>query len=181
MYVDKRLSGVTAVQTLSRLNRTATPARTRTFVLDFVNDPEEILDAFQPYYRDAAPERRDRPEPRPRPARPSSTQAGIYSEPRSSRRPAAGGARQGQQRPVRRGRAGKNRFAERYKSAVASNDGEERRPPRRLPLRPHLVRERLRLPVADHRLGDVEIEKLAIYARALARLIGTTSSAPRST
>jgi type I restriction enzyme R subunit len=52
MYVDKRLAGVTAVQTLSRLNRTA-PGKTDTFVLDFVNEPEEILAAFQPYYKTA--------------------------------------------------------------------------------------------------------------------------------
>jgi len=52
MYVDKRLSGVLAVQTLSRLNRTY-PGKDDTFVLDFVNKPEEILAAFQPYYRTA--------------------------------------------------------------------------------------------------------------------------------
>lgn len=52
MYVDKRLSGVLAVQTLSRLNRIY-PSKEDTFVLDFVNDPEEILTAFQPYYRTA--------------------------------------------------------------------------------------------------------------------------------
>ncbi len=49
MYVDKRLSGIQAVQTLSRLNRTC-PGKSRTFVLDFVNEPEEILASFQPYY-----------------------------------------------------------------------------------------------------------------------------------
>lgn len=49
MYVDKKLSGVKAVQTLSRLNRTA-PGKEDTFVLDFVNDRQTILDAFQPYY-----------------------------------------------------------------------------------------------------------------------------------
>jgi type I restriction enzyme R subunit len=49
MYVDKRLSGVQAVQTLSRLNRTC-PGKEDTFVLDFVNDTQEILDSFQPYY-----------------------------------------------------------------------------------------------------------------------------------
>ena len=52
MYVDKRLSGVMAVQTLSRLNRTH-PGKDGTFVLDFVNDPQEILDSFKPYYRTA--------------------------------------------------------------------------------------------------------------------------------
>jgi len=49
MYVDKRLSGVQAVQTLSRLNRTA-PGKEDTFVLDFINDAEEIHRSFQPYY-----------------------------------------------------------------------------------------------------------------------------------
>ncbi len=49
MYVDKRLSGIQAVQTLSRLNRTH-QGKEDTFVLDFVNDTQEILDAFQPYY-----------------------------------------------------------------------------------------------------------------------------------
>lgn len=52
MYVDKRLSGVLAVQTLSRLNRTY-PGKDETFVLDFVNKPDEILASFQPYYRAA--------------------------------------------------------------------------------------------------------------------------------
>src|SRR5262249_34971604 len=49
MYVDKRLSGVQAVQTLSRLNRTY-PGKEDTFVLDFVNDTNEIKSSFQPYY-----------------------------------------------------------------------------------------------------------------------------------
>ena len=47
--MDKRLSGIQAVQTLSRLNRTA-PDKDRTFVLDFVNEREEILASFQEYY-----------------------------------------------------------------------------------------------------------------------------------
>ena len=49
MYVVKRLSGVQAVQTLSRLNRIA-PGKTRTFVLDFVNDEDEIYKSFKPYF-----------------------------------------------------------------------------------------------------------------------------------
>jgi type I restriction enzyme, R subunit len=49
MYVDKKLSGVKAVQTLSRLNKTC-PGKDDTFVLDFVNDRETILTSFQPYY-----------------------------------------------------------------------------------------------------------------------------------
>jgi len=50
MYVDKKLSGVKAVQTLSRLNRTY-PGKEDTFVLDFVNDPEDIKNAFLPFYK----------------------------------------------------------------------------------------------------------------------------------
>ena len=49
MYVVKRLAGVQAVQTLSRLNRVA-PGKSRTFILDFVNADYEIYKAFKPYY-----------------------------------------------------------------------------------------------------------------------------------
>lgn len=49
MYVDKKLQNVTAVQTLSRLNRTA-PGKNSTFVLDFENTAEDIKAAFQPFY-----------------------------------------------------------------------------------------------------------------------------------
>jgi type I restriction enzyme R subunit len=53
MYVDKRLAGIQAVQTLSRLNRIH-PLKEDTFVLDFVNDREEIREAFKTYYEGAA-------------------------------------------------------------------------------------------------------------------------------
>ncbi len=54
MYVDKALGGVECVQTLSRLNRTYPgKAESGTFVLDFYNEPQDILDAFQPYYQTA--------------------------------------------------------------------------------------------------------------------------------
>lgn len=49
MYVDKKLEGVKAVQTLSRLNRTTT-GKTDTFVLDFANKAEDIQAAFKPFY-----------------------------------------------------------------------------------------------------------------------------------
>lgn len=51
MYVDKKLQGVDCVQTLSRLNRTF-PGK-ETFILDFFNDPQGILEAFLPYYNKA--------------------------------------------------------------------------------------------------------------------------------
>ncbi len=52
MYVDKRLAGIQAVQTLSRLNR-AYPGKDSTYVLDFVNNADEVLAAFKTYYETA--------------------------------------------------------------------------------------------------------------------------------
>src|SRR5918912_3313661 len=51
MFVDKKLDGLQAVQTLSRLNRTC-PGKEDTFVLDFVNEADEIREAFRPYYEE---------------------------------------------------------------------------------------------------------------------------------
>ena len=50
MYVDKRLDGLQCVQTLSRLNRVA-PGKTDVLVLDFVNEPDQVQEAFQQYYQ----------------------------------------------------------------------------------------------------------------------------------
>jgi type I restriction enzyme R subunit len=61
MYVDKRLAGIQAVQTLSRLNRTH-PGKEDTFILDFVNETQEILDAFQPYYEETVIGEQAQPE-----------------------------------------------------------------------------------------------------------------------
>lgn len=52
MYVDKRLAGIQAVQTLSRLNR-CYPGKDTTYVLDFVNESGEVLEAFKAYYTTA--------------------------------------------------------------------------------------------------------------------------------
>ena len=52
MYVDRKLSGVQAVQTLSRLNRVF-PDKPKPMVVDFVNETSAILDSFKPYYRGA--------------------------------------------------------------------------------------------------------------------------------
>src|SRR5207302_11204314 len=52
MYVDKRLAGIQAVQTLSRLNR-ARPGKDTTYVLDFVDDAADVLAAFKTYYTTA--------------------------------------------------------------------------------------------------------------------------------
>jgi type I restriction enzyme, R subunit len=53
MYIDRRLAGIQAVQTLSRLNRSH-PGKDTTYVLDFVNSGDEILSAFQTYYKTAS-------------------------------------------------------------------------------------------------------------------------------
>jgi len=50
MYVLKKLNGIAAVQTLSRLNRIYPPYQKKTFILDFVNSIEDIQKAFEPYY-----------------------------------------------------------------------------------------------------------------------------------
>lgn len=60
MFVDKKLSGVKAVQTLSRLNRT-TRGKQDTFVLDFVNSAEDIKNAFEPYYEETILEEETNP------------------------------------------------------------------------------------------------------------------------
>ena len=57
MYVDKKLAGLQAVQTLARLNRTH-PGKTRTFVLDFQNTMEDVKDAFAPFFEVTALEER---------------------------------------------------------------------------------------------------------------------------
>ncbi len=53
MYVDRKLGGIQAVQTLSRLNR-AYPTKDTTYVVDFVNEPEQVLEAFKQYHTTAA-------------------------------------------------------------------------------------------------------------------------------
>lgn len=52
MYIDKKLAGLQAVQTLSRLNRTY-PGKERTFILDFQNSMDDIKEAFRPFYENS--------------------------------------------------------------------------------------------------------------------------------
>ncbi|MFJ1616645.1 type I restriction endonuclease subunit R [Streptomyces sp. NPDC088251] len=83
MYVDKKLSGVTAVQTLSRLNRTHRTAggeqKRKTFVIDFSNKPEDIKAAFEPYFKNATLETETDPYVVVHLAA-KLAQAGIYTE-----------------------------------------------------------------------------------------------------
>jgi len=61
MYVDKKLGGVQCVQTLSRLNRSA-KGKTETFVLDFANDVDEVIESFKPYYTTTVLSRETEPD-----------------------------------------------------------------------------------------------------------------------
>ncbi|MGW2282708.1 type I restriction endonuclease subunit R [Streptomyces sp. NPDC001770] len=83
MYVDKKLPSVTAVQTLSRLNRTYRTAggeqKRKTFVIDFANRPEDIKAAFEPYFKNATLETETDPYVVVHLAN-KLAQAGIYSE-----------------------------------------------------------------------------------------------------
>ncbi|WP_432006419.1 type I restriction endonuclease subunit R [Streptomyces parvus] len=83
MYVDKKLPGVTAVQTLSRLNRTHRTAggeqKRKTFVIDFANKPEDIKAAFEPYFKNATLETETDPYVVVHLAN-KLAQAGIYTE-----------------------------------------------------------------------------------------------------
>ena len=77
MYVDKHLSGIRAVQTLSRLNRFH-PKKSDTFVLDFMNTTEVIQESFGRLLPDHHPLRRDRPGQAPRP------EGRTWTKPRST-------------------------------------------------------------------------------------------------
>ncbi|MER5730152.1 DEAD/DEAH box helicase family protein [Streptomyces sp. NPDC002138] len=83
MYVDKKLPGITAVQTLSRLNRTHRTVggeqKRKTFVIDFANKPEDIKAAFEPYFKNATLETESDPYVVVHLAA-KLAQAGIYTE-----------------------------------------------------------------------------------------------------
>ena len=109
MYVDKRLAGIQAVQTLSRLNR-AYPGKDTTYVLDFVNDTEEVLAAFKTYYTTAELAGDHRPESGLQPAREArcrralrrlrgGSRGGGGTEPEGEAKRAGGGAGAGRGSP----------------------------------------------------------------------------------
>ena len=177
MYVDKRLDGVQAVQTLSRLNRIA-PGKAPPFVLDFVNDPENIRDAFAPYYDRT--ELLETSDPyhleelkheldgtqvyfheRGRGVREGVLPASRRSSPRVSRPRAHGSAATARPRPLHRARRG-------------GADGLPR-PPRR-------VREPLRLPQPDHPLRrQPPRTPLLVRPRCCSRTCEWAATAQRST
>jgi type I restriction enzyme, R subunit len=169
MYVDKKLSGVTAVQTLSRLNRTATGKDT-TFVLDFVNDPQLVLEAFQPYYRDARLS--DVSDPNVvTDLKGKLDQSGIYEESEVEAAAAVEVFKKGNNALSAAVAPGKSRFLARYEAALKDKDGEAKD-------RLDIFRSDLTSFVNAYdflsqilNFEDVAIEKFALYARALARVI----------
>jgi type I restriction enzyme R subunit len=121
MYVDKKLSGVTTVQTLSRLNRVAT-SKDQTFVLDFVNDPQEILASFQPYYRAATLAAVSDPNVI-HDLRNKLDQALIYEESEVDGAATAFVAEEGNNALMRWLAPARDRFAGQYRDALAGGDG----------------------------------------------------------
>ncbi|WP_326547405.1 DEAD/DEAH box helicase family protein [Mycolicibacterium sp. ND9-15] len=183
MYVDKQLSGVTAVQTLSRLNRThrRPSGLTKTiediFILDFVNEPAEIRKAFEPYFTTAFLETSTDPNL----AYDISNkldQAGIFTSEEVDK--AAEAYVKGGHEALRAVTgAAKKRFAQRYNAAIADDDRAARD---ELDMFRKDVGSFVRVydfmsQVIDY--GDVELEKRAIFLRLLEREIrGTNYTAP---
>ena len=125
MYVDKMLSGVTAVQTLSRLNRTYTAPsgerKNKTFVLDFVNETETIKAAFEPYYKGAYLESETDPYLVVNLAT-KLGQAGIYTEQDIERTAEAWLKRHGNNALMAALAQPKHNFQTRYESAITLGD-----------------------------------------------------------
>ena len=188
MYVDRILSGVTAVQTLSRLNRTyRTPsgfAKTAamTQVVDFVNDPETIREAFEPYYTDVFLET----------ATDSNLvhdlaakldQAPIFTAAEVDQCARAYVRGEGNNALMAAVGPGKKRFADRYQAALIHNGGEgDKAVLAELDMFRKDVGSFVRLydfmsQIVDY--GDPELEKKQIYLRHLERVIQPTNySAP---
>ncbi len=171
MYVDKKLAGVNAVQTLSRLNRIAPKwGKDTTFVLDFVNSPDDILAAFLPYYRDAHLDTATDPNV-VHDLRSKLDAAGIYTwgEVDACARDWVGQA--GNNAAVAHIGPARERFRNAYHGALTTQDRAEQDG---LDLFRKDVGTYVRVydflsQILDY--GDSDLEKLAIYLRLLARLI----------
>lgn len=169
MYVDKKLSGVTAVQTLSRLNRMATGKDT-TFVLDFVNDPEVIRASFEPYFKDARLSAESDPNI-VHDIKDKLDALHIYEESEVDAAASVEVFKTGNNALAAAVAPGKDRFNKRYDAAAEAGDHEEID-------RLELFRSDLTSFINAYdflsqiiNFEDVAIEKHAIYYRALARVI----------
>jgi type I restriction enzyme R subunit len=180
MYVDRILSGVTAVQTLSRLNRTyRTPfgiqkTAAMTQVVDFVNEPEEIRKAFEPYFTDAFLETETDPNLVHDLAAKLDT-AAIYTQAEIDQCAEAFVKGKGNNALVAAIDPGKKRFAERYQAALIENSGEgDKVALAELDMFRKDVGSFVRLydfmsQIIDY--GDPALEKKQIYLRNLDRVI----------
>lgn len=174
MYVDKRLAGVTAVQTLSRLNRThRTPGgeqKRKTFVIDFVNKPEDIRQSFEPYFTAARLETETDPYVVVHLAT-KLAHAGIYTEDEVRKTAELWVRRKGNNALTAAVSPGKTAFAKRYEKALETNDKVVLN---ELDLFRKDVSTYVRLydfmsQIVDY--GDPYMEMLSIYLRLLERVI----------
>ena len=180
MYVDRILSGVTAVQTLSRVNRTyRTPSGVQktaamTQVVDFVNEPELIRMAFEPYFTDAFLETETDPNLVHDVAAKLDT-AGIYTQAEIDQCAEAFVTGKGNNALAAAIDPGKKRFAERYQAALIDNGGEgDKAALAEMDMFRKDVRSFVRLydfmsQIIDY--GDPGLEKKQIYLRHLERVI----------
>ncbi|MFB9164116.1 type I restriction endonuclease subunit R [Arthrobacter psychrochitiniphilus] len=174
MYVDKVLSGVTAVQTLSRLNRTYTAPsgerKNKTFVLDFVNGTDIIKAAFEPYYKGAYLESETDPYLVVNLAT-KLAQAGIYTEKDVERTTQVWVKRGGNNALMAALSQSKHNFQTRYESAITLGDKSARD---ELDMFRKDVGTYVRIydfmsQVINY--GDPYMEMLSIFLRLLERLI----------
>ncbi|MFJ9415252.1 type I restriction endonuclease subunit R [Streptomyces sp. NPDC101227] len=180
MYVDRLLSGVTAVQTLSRLNRTyLTPSGAQktsamTQVVDFVNPPKAIQEAFEPYYTDAHLEQCTDPNLVHDLSAKLDT-SGIYTPTEIDQCAEAFVKSKGNNALTAAVTPGKQRFQDRYTAALAANGGEgDQAALDELDTFRKDVSTFVRLydfmsQIVDY--GDADLEKRSIYLRLLARRI----------
>ena len=178
MYVDKKLSGVTAVQTLSRLNRTHRTAggeqKRKTFVIDFVNKPEDIRTAFEPYFTNATLETETDPYVVVHLAT-KLAQAGIYTEDQVREVARLWVERKGNNALSAAISPAKHDFARRYAAALEADDKVTLNT---LDLFRKDVSTYVRLydfmsQIVDY--GDPYMEMLSIFLRLLEKVIADSS------
>jgi type I restriction enzyme, R subunit len=178
MYVDKKLSGVTAVQTLSRLNRTHRTAggeqKRKTFVIDFANKPEDIRTAFEPYFTNATLETETDPYVVFH-LTAKLAQAGIYTPEQVREVAELWITRKGNSALSAAISPAKNEFARRYAAAIEADDTVTRAA---LDLFRKDVSTFVRLydfmsQIVDY--GDPYMEMLSIFLRLLEKVIADSS------